>query len=151
MRHADTKAITITLPLALYNSVEQLAKRDHCGNVSAVIRNALYKEAGVRRPIAMTAGDGDGIAAAEARTAKYARRPKILNKDGTPLSSDVAFGISAGHAVVAAAVSPDSKLPLAHAPSPSTGEPIARKCEHPPGTVQSPKNQRSPRAPVPEQ
>ena len=71
MRSEETKAITITLPKALFDSVHTLALQDHCGNVSAVIRKVLYKEVGLPSSFALKSGDAAKFEAAEARTEKY--------------------------------------------------------------------------------
>lgn len=76
MRHKDTKAVTITIPETLYKAVEQLASRDHCGNVSAVIRAALYKEAGVSSSLELKDDASAKIQDAEQRTIKYSSKKR---------------------------------------------------------------------------
>ena len=71
MRSDDTKAITITLPKALFERVHTLAGRDHCGNVSAVIRGVLYKEVGLSISLELKEDDRARIEQVEARTEKY--------------------------------------------------------------------------------
>jgi len=76
MRHKDTVAVTITLPRSLHEAVQRLAKARDCGNVSAVIRTALFKEAGVVERMELKE---DGVAQAQAaqeRSLKYSIRSK---------------------------------------------------------------------------
>ena len=71
MRSPDTKAITITLPMALFDYVEAQAKQYHCGNVSAVIRAALYKQLPPSGSPAINAEAASQLREAEGRTKKY--------------------------------------------------------------------------------
>lgn len=71
MRHKETVAVTITLPRALHEAAQALAEKRECGNVSAVVRTALYKEVGISPGMELKEGDAAAIQAAEARTAKY--------------------------------------------------------------------------------
>jgi len=74
---SETKAVTITIPQALYDAVEKLARERHCGNVSAVIRNALYKEASRDGDLELKEGDKISIDRAEKRSGTYRpRRPR---------------------------------------------------------------------------
>ncbi len=74
-RHKDTVAITITLPRALHEAVKELAKRRDCGNISAVVRASLYREAGLSTDtIAVDRSAAAQIKEAEARTVKYGRK-----------------------------------------------------------------------------
>jgi hypothetical protein len=82
MRHKDTVAVTITLPGALYEAVQELAKKRECGNVSAVARTSLYKEVGLSPTVALKEDSAKRIEEAQARTVKYSRRNK--KKDGEP-------------------------------------------------------------------
>lgn len=76
MRSVETRAVTITLPKALYEAVRELAERDHCGNVSAVIRQVLYKEAGVSGSLELKESALARIQDAEMRSVNYSQRPK---------------------------------------------------------------------------
>lgn len=82
-RHKDTVAVTITLPKALYAATQALAEKRECGNVSAVVRASLYREAGIA-PEAMELHDDASaqIQEAHARTVKYSRKRK--KKSGPP-------------------------------------------------------------------
>jgi hypothetical protein len=53
--------------------MQKLANQKHCGNKSAAIREALYKEAGVRNGRVMEV-DGPSVSAAESRATKYGSR-----------------------------------------------------------------------------
>jgi metal-responsive CopG/Arc/MetJ family transcriptional regulator len=75
VRHKETVAITITLPKALNEAVEELANREHCGNKSAVIREALYKEIGISNGLMLKEDAVPRIQEAEERTVKYSSTP----------------------------------------------------------------------------
>jgi predicted transcriptional regulator len=76
VRDKDSTAITITLPRALDDAVQELADKSYCGNKSAAIRHVLYKEAGVLHQLRLTDEDGEGaLSQAERRAVKYGRRP----------------------------------------------------------------------------
>ena len=49
----------------------ELAKRRECGNLSAVVRSSLYKEAGISTALQVNESAVAQIQAAEARTVKY--------------------------------------------------------------------------------
>lgn len=76
MRNKDTVAVTVTLPRVLYEATQKLAVKRECGNVSAVVRRSLEKEAGVFLPLELHDGAVEKIQEAEARTVKYSRRKK---------------------------------------------------------------------------
>lgn len=74
MRSSETVAVTITLPKALNDAVKIKADRDECGNVSAVIRKALYRESGIEGALVVKEEGTRSIKLAEERTVKYSRR-----------------------------------------------------------------------------
>ncbi|HEV2839862.1 MAG TPA: hypothetical protein VGW39_00920 [Chthoniobacterales bacterium] len=81
VRGKESRAITITLPLALDRALQALADQKHCGNKSAAIREVLYKEAGMQAKLPMNEKkDNDSVANAEHRSVKYGSRKKKSGK-----------------------------------------------------------------------
>ena len=85
MRHKETVAVTITLPRALHEAAQALAKKRECGNVSAVVRGALYREAGMSPGMELKEGAAAQIQEAEKRTEKY----KVSRKGGGRAASEM--------------------------------------------------------------
>jgi predicted transcriptional regulator len=81
VRDKESTAITITLPVALDRALQALADQKHCGNKSAAIREALYKEAGMQAKLRMNdKKDSASVAKAESRSVKYGSRKKKNRK-----------------------------------------------------------------------
>jgi len=81
VRHKESIAITITLPLALDRALQALADQKHCGNKSAAIREVLYKEAGMKSKLRLNEQkDSDAVSKAERRSVKYGSRKSRSRK-----------------------------------------------------------------------